>query len=118
LSSGNTDLLHWDNFKGTYTQIFNRYVNYLAVIYNNYIEGRIEVKGNENPRFMKIIETAFEEGKTRYRNKDKKLKTQETYNRDMLNYFNFKIKNYLTLKDRDEMNYEDNSLFKTSFDFE
>jgi hypothetical protein len=82
--SNNSTWLHWDNLKGTYKDIFDRYKSYLAVIYNNYVAGNIVVKGNENPNFKSIIDTAMRQNKIRFTNNGKsKLKQKAGVNQDM-----------------------------------
>jgi hypothetical protein len=84
LYSCNSDWLYWDNFKGNYRQIFNRYKNYLAVIYNNYLAGCFKVKGNENLNFNEIVKLAKRDNRIRFKNKGDKLKKSETLKADDL----------------------------------
>jgi hypothetical protein len=85
LLSNNCDWLHWNNLKGNYSEIFNRYLDYLAVIYNTLLQGNIRVRGKENPHYKKIIRTAIKENKIRYKNKERKLTHEEKCNKDFLN---------------------------------
>jgi hypothetical protein len=70
LFSGHPNYLLWDNFKGTYRNIINRFSDYLSVIYGNHICGLFNVKGNENKQFKKII-SLFQE-RQKEQQKDKK----------------------------------------------
>jgi len=72
--SNNSYWLNWDNLKGNYQQIFNRYKEYLAVIYNNQVFGCLSVKGNENPNFKNVVKTAKENNMVRFSNAQGKLK--------------------------------------------
>jgi len=72
LYSGNTDWLNWDNLKGTYLQIFNRHKNYLAVIYNDYIYGCLNISKSADNSFTKVMKTAKANGNYRYRGKELK----------------------------------------------
>jgi len=64
----NSIWLNWNNLKGTYQQVFNRYRDYLAVIYNNQVQGCIKVKSDENPNFISIVRTANKNNMVRFRN--------------------------------------------------
>ena len=72
--SNNSNWLNWDNFKGNYQQIFNRYKEYLAVIYNNQVDGCLSVKGNENPNFRNVVKAAKENNMVRFSNAKGQLK--------------------------------------------
>lgn len=63
----NCPYLHWDNFKGTYFNIMNRFLLYLSVIYNNHICGLCTVSGKENKQFAKIAVYAKKKKTSRYR---------------------------------------------------
>jgi hypothetical protein len=82
--SCNSDWLHWDNFKGDYKAIFNRYKEYLAVIYNKYVAGCFTVHGKENSNFKKIIRLGEENNKIRFRNAGKKLRSKEPFSQEIL----------------------------------
>jgi hypothetical protein len=86
LYSTNTDWLNWDNLKGNYRDIFNRYLGLLAVIYNNRVDGCITVKGKENPNFKRVVKCASQENKTRFKNKrgDDQLKKRESWPDEVL----------------------------------
>jgi hypothetical protein len=75
LTSGNSSWLNWDNFRGNYKNIYNRYLKYLSTIYNNYIDGTITIHGEENPNFKKMVKEAKDGNKIR--KSDKKLKQTE-----------------------------------------
>jgi hypothetical protein len=75
--SNNSNWLNWDNLKGDYQQVFNRYKEYLAVIYNNQVDGSLTVKGNENPNFINVVKTAKEKNMIRFRNANERLKKKE-----------------------------------------
>lgn len=66
LCLNNTSWLHWDNLKGNYKAIFNRYKECLAVVFNNNISGCITVHGKENKNFNKVKVLAVKTGKVRY----------------------------------------------------
>ncbi|GHV41255.1 hypothetical protein AGMMS49546_16770 [Spirochaetia bacterium] len=80
--SNNSDWLHWDNLAGNYKTIFNRYKEYLAVIYNNYIAGCIEIHGKENKNFHKVRKLAETSDRKRYTGS--KLKTAESIPEEIL----------------------------------
>jgi hypothetical protein len=86
LYSTNTDWLNWDNLKGNYQDIFNRYLELLAVIYNNQVDGCLTVKGKENRNFKRVVRCALRENRTRFRNKrgGDQLKKRETWPDDVL----------------------------------
>jgi hypothetical protein len=67
LFSYNSSYLQWENFRGSYKNIINRFIPYLAVIYNNHICGLFRVKGKENKQFNKIISLSQKEQIIRYR---------------------------------------------------
>jgi hypothetical protein len=72
----NSNRLHLDNFQGSARQIFNRYIGYLAFLFNKYLRSNIEVKKNKNPELSKLMRTANEQ--THYvRFTSKKLKTRD-----------------------------------------
>jgi hypothetical protein len=75
--ANNSKWLHWDNLKGDYQKIFNRYKEYLAVIFNNYITGCLTIKGKENNNYKKIIKTARSKNRERFRTKGGKLKQND-----------------------------------------
>jgi hypothetical protein len=75
--ANNSKWLHWDNLKGDYQKIFNRYKEYLAVIFNNYIAGCLTIKGKENNNYKKIIKTAKSKNRERFRTKRGKLKQHD-----------------------------------------
>lgn len=75
--ANNSKWLHWDNLKGDYQKIFNRYKEYLAVIFNNYIAGCLTIKGKENNNYKKIIKTAKSKNRERFRTKGEKLKQND-----------------------------------------
>jgi hypothetical protein len=76
LFSNNSPYLQWENFKGNYTNIINRFIPYLSVIYNNHICGLFNVKGKENKEFNKIISLSQKQQSKRYRgNKLHEVKT-------------------------------------------
>jgi hypothetical protein len=79
--SCNSEWLHWDNFQGNYKTVFNRYKEYLAVLYNKYISGCLTVHGKENPNFKKIIKIAERDNKIRFTNLKGKLKKREVHKR-------------------------------------
>jgi len=74
LLNDNCGFLSLDNFKGNYSQVLKRFTSYLAVIYNNYVVGKIVVKGKNNQELAKVIRNAKSAG-TRYT--DNKLKHAE-----------------------------------------
>jgi hypothetical protein len=82
IDSANTDLLHWNNLKGNYFQIFKRYMNYLAVVYNTHIRGLVDFKCNENQSFQKVINTARKKNPQRYT--EGKLKKSYEYSNEKL----------------------------------
>jgi hypothetical protein len=84
LYSSNSKWLHWDNFMGTYKHIFNRYLEYLAVIYNNYILGCLLIHGKENPNFKKIMKLAEKNNNIRYKNRKSKLKKHVVWEKEKL----------------------------------
>jgi hypothetical protein len=63
----NSPYLNWDNFKGTYRNIINRFLPYLSVIYTNHICGLFAVKGKDNKQFNKIVVLSKKQQKIRYR---------------------------------------------------
>jgi hypothetical protein len=75
--SNNSQWLNWDNLKGNYQQILNRHKEYLAVIYNNQVDGCLTVKGNENPNFRNVVKTAKENNMIRFSNANEQLKKKE-----------------------------------------
>lgn len=74
----NSKWLHWDNLRGNYQQVFDRYKEYLATIYNNFIFGCLTVRGKENPNFKKITKIAQKNNRIKFRNKGGKLRQKET----------------------------------------
>jgi hypothetical protein len=86
LYATNSEWLHWDNLRGPYPDIFNRYKRYLATIYNNQVAGCISVKGKENPNFRKVVVTASNENNTRFKNRKHtpQLKKREVWTEDVL----------------------------------
>jgi hypothetical protein len=86
LYSTNTDWLNWDNLKGNYQVIFNRYLGLLAVMYNNQVDGCVTVKGTENPNFKRVVRCALRDNKIRFKNKQgsSQLKKRETWPDDVL----------------------------------
>jgi hypothetical protein len=66
-SCNSSGWLHWDNFRGTYKNIFNRYKEYLAARYNAFQTGFLTVRGTENPNLREVIRIAEEKGMVRYR---------------------------------------------------
>jgi hypothetical protein len=86
LYSCNTEWLHWDNLRGNYQDIFNRYTRYLATVFNTKVAGCITVKGNENPNFKKVIKVARKENNTMFKNRKHtpNLKSKETWPKDVL----------------------------------
>jgi hypothetical protein len=66
LYCNNSEWLHWDNLRGSYKAVFNRYKEYLAVIYSNHMEGRIVTHGKENKNFNKVRKIAEKEQRVRY----------------------------------------------------
>jgi hypothetical protein len=90
--SNNSNWLHWDNLLGDYQTIFNRYKNYLAVIFNNYIDGCLTVKGDENNNFINIVKTAKTQNMIRFSNVKKRLKrknilSEDSFDNDKLDEF-------------------------------
>ena len=79
LYSDNTDWLHWDNLKGDYQTIFNRHINLLATIYNNYLRGCFTVNSKTNKNFKKIVKVAEENDSIRY--SGKRLKKRVSLNK-------------------------------------
>jgi hypothetical protein len=67
LSRINCPYLQWDNFKGTYRNIINRFLPYLSVIYNNHLCGLFTTSGKENRQFNKITSYSRKQHKVRYR---------------------------------------------------
>jgi hypothetical protein len=67
LFSNTSPYLRWENFKGSYKNIINRFIPYLSVIYGNHICGLFRVKGKENKQFNKIISLFQNQKKERYR---------------------------------------------------
>jgi hypothetical protein len=82
--AGNSRWLHWDNLKGNYQQIFNRYEEYLATLYNNYVLGCLTVRGKENPNFKKLVKLAERNNCIRFKNKDGKLRRKEVMKNEEL----------------------------------
>jgi len=72
--ANNSIWLHWHNLRGTYQEIFNRYKDYLAVVYNNQINGCVTIRGDENPNFQRIVNIAKKNHMIRFRNKRDLLK--------------------------------------------
>jgi hypothetical protein len=78
LTNENCPYLRWDNFKGAYKNIINRFSDYLSVIYGNHICGLFNVKGNENKRFKKII-YLFRERQKELQRKNRQTGKKERY---------------------------------------
>jgi hypothetical protein len=72
LYADNTPWLHWDNLRGTYKDIFNRHIKYLATIYNKFVKGCITINSRSNKYIEKVIRIAEEEDPIRYTGKQLK----------------------------------------------
>jgi hypothetical protein len=72
-----SDWMDIRNLKGSYTQIMNRYFDYLSIIYKEYFYGYVNVNSSENKNLDKIIRLASVTGRKRFTNPDGKLKKQK-----------------------------------------
>jgi len=74
--SSNSDWLNMDNLKGSSRIIFNRYLEYLAYLYNKFLLYTVEFKTNGNPELCKIVTVAGKQ--THYsRFRSNRLKTRK-----------------------------------------
>ena len=69
LLNDNCPYLSLDNFKGNYNEVLNRFLSYLAVIYNNYVLGNIVIKGKSNKELEKVKRKSKSAG-THYTDKE------------------------------------------------
>ncbi|GHV83694.1 hypothetical protein AGMMS50212_10340 [Spirochaetia bacterium] len=70
--NNNCRYLHWVNFRGNYFEIFNRFSELLAILYNNYVAGNFITHGKENVGWNKVKRIAD-------RKRDKGAKIQQRY---------------------------------------
>lgn len=74
----NTAWLNMSNIKDSARQIFNRYSEYLAVKYNDFLRDNVMMDVKNNPELAKIIKLADDRiTKDKRRFRSKKLKTRE-----------------------------------------
>jgi hypothetical protein len=70
LYQGNCQWLHLDNIRGTYYDVFERYLPLLGTYYHNYFEGNISITGRGYKELRRVIKVAGKKGtseKIRYR---------------------------------------------------
>jgi hypothetical protein len=71
-----TDWLHIDNFKGTYRKIFNRYFDFLAILYKKFLKDYIIINSSENRFLDKIVKRSAMIDKVRFTNRHNRLLKQ------------------------------------------
>lgn len=77
----NTVWLNMSNIKGSARQIFNRYSEYLAAKFNDFLRDNVMVNVKKNPEMRKIIKLAddrFTKDKRRFRSKSLKTRKGES----------------------------------------
>jgi hypothetical protein len=57
-ANNNSNRLTLDNLSGSYHDVINRYIPYLAIIYHNYFYNKVKVDTNNHPYFEKIYSLA------------------------------------------------------------
>lgn len=76
----NSNWLNLDNIRGSARQIFNRYAEYMAFIYNNYLRDNVEINVKNNREFNKVLKLAdhqLEDDVQRFRSKKLKNRNNE-----------------------------------------
>jgi len=73
LNVNNCNYMNIFNLEGTYNEIFDKYIEYLAVKYNSFIKDKVIINIDGDGKFYKIIEKAKIVNQNRFRNNDGKL---------------------------------------------